>query len=338
MSMLFSQLLSRTIPVASCSKFCKKCPWSSGKQRSTLSTKPSPSPFRTASHADGAKHCSSPTGLPHSSIAASAVRNEFLVALEVDERGNDRALVRIASPIQPDWLLDLFPSRISVSEEMSWNRKAERVEQVNAIRYEHLVIDESRSAPADPALAAELLAAKAADQLGSFIDMEALEAFLKRIRFARRHGVDLPSESDLIAKALATMAYGLTSFRELQIAARENALLSIIQSELPSGLIDEVAPSAVRLPNGRRARIEYHDDGPPSVASRLQDFFGMTATPTVARGAVPLAVELLAPNHRPVQITVDLASFWKGLYPQLRKELSRRYPKHAWPEDPSSPR
>jgi ATP-dependent helicase HrpB len=66
----------------------------------------------------------------------------------------------------------------------------------------------------------------------------------------------------------------------------------------------------------------------------LQDFFGMSRTPAVARGAVPLVVRLLAPSQRPVQVTSDLAGFWQRLYPQLRKELARRYPKHAWPEDP----
>ncbi len=100
-------------------------------------------------------------------------------------------------------------------------------------------------------------------------------------------------------------------------------------------LLNEIAPLYVTLPNGRRARIEYHDGRPPSVSSRLQDFFGMKESPAVARGTVPLVVELLAPNRRPVQVTTDLVSFWKNLYPQVRRELSRRYPKHAWPEVPA---
>jgi ATP-dependent helicase HrpB len=80
--------------------------------------------------------------------------------------------------------------------------------------------------------------------------------------------------------------------------------------------------------------VHYEAGQPPSVASRLQDFFGMSQTPAVARGAVPLVLRLLAPNQRPVQTTSDLAGFWQRLYPQVRKELARRYPKHAWPEDP----
>ena len=95
-------------------------------------------------------------------------------------------------------------------------------------------------------------------------------------------------------------------------------------------LIEELAPERIRLPGGRQVRIHYEPGQPPWIASRLQDFFGMTATPMVGRG-VPLVVRLLAPNNRPVQMTTDLAGFWTRLYPQLRKELSRRYPKHKWP-------
>ena len=109
----------------------------------------------------------------------------------------------------------------------------------------------------------------------------------------------------------------------------------MLEAKLPVRLIDEIAPTHIQLPSGRRARIEYHEDRPPSVASRLQDFFGMKETPAVARGTVPLVVQLLAPNQRPVQVTTDLVSFWKNLYPQVRRELSRRYPKHAWPEVPA---
>lgn len=264
----------------------------------------------------------------------SAVKSEFLVAIEVDERGGERASVRIANPIEPDWLLDLFPDAITFSEEMTWNREAERVEQVNLIRYDKLVIDESRGSPTDAAVAAALLASKAMEGLGRFVEMDAYAAFTKRLRFAARHGLQVPGETELLERAVRTLCEGLSSFRELQTAARENALLSLFQSFLPMTELEEIAPASVRLPSGRRAKIEYHDDRPPSVASRLQDFFGMAQSPSVARGTVPLVVELLAPNHRPVQVTKDLASFWKGLYPQVRKELSRRYPRHAWPEDP----
>jgi ATP-dependent helicase HrpB len=254
-----------------------------------------------------------------------------MVALEVDGRSDQpMPLVRIASPIEPDWLLDFFPERIEAREELAWNREAERVEQVNSLRYEQLVIDESRGAPIDLVAAAAILAEKAIEAGAErFADAEELTHFLRRVHFAAEHGAS-PIPDNLAPAALRDLAAGCASFAEL----RAGDLLAILRGKLPMRAIEEIAPTHVQLPKGRRAKIEYHEGWPPSVASRLQDFFGMKESPTVARGAVPLVVQLLAPNHRPVQVTTDLVSFWKNLYPQVRRELSRRYPKHAWPEVP----
>ncbi len=267
----------------------------------------------------------------------SAAQGEFLVAIEVDDRSNDSApLVRFAGAIEPDWLLDLFPARIEAREELSWNPEGERVEQVNSLRYDQLVIDESRSAPSNASAAADLLAAKALEaDPGRFADAEELARLLRRVHFAAEHSKDIPIPEDLLDAAFRQLADGLTSFADLRDAAKNGGLFAVLESQLPMKLINEIAPLHITLPSGRRARIEYHEGRPPSVASRLQDFFGMKESPAVARGAVPLVVELLAPNHRPVQVTTDLVSFWKNLYPQVRRELSRRYPKHAWPEVPA---
>ena len=86
------------------------------------------------------------------------------------------------------------------------------------------------------------------------------------------------------------------------------------------------------LPGGREVKVHYEPGKPPWIESRLQDFFGMRESPRI--GGAPVVVHLLAPNPRPVQVTSDLAGFWERLYPQVRKELSRRYPKHKWPEKP----
>ena len=243
-------------------------------------------------------------------------------------------LVRFASAIEPDWLLDLFPNAIETREELAWNREGERVEQRNQLRYEQLAIDESNGPPTDPKAASEFLAAKAIEAGAErFADVEELARLMRRVNFAAEHlKQEIPE--DAVAEALRELAKGCTSFAEM----RNVGLLDLLQSILPMRPIDEIAPTHVQLPSGRRAKIEYHDGGPPSVASRLQDFFGMKQTPTVARGAVPLVVQLLAPNQRPVQVTTDLVSFWKNLYPQVRKELSRRYPRHSWPENPGGTR
>ncbi len=100
-------------------------------------------------------------------------------------------------------------------------------------------------------------------------------------------------------------------------------------------MLERLAPEFYVLPRGRRVRIQYEEGKSPWIASRLQDFFGMRETPKVGGGT--LVVQLLAPNQRPVQTTTDLAGFWERLYPKLRRELGRRYPKHKWPEDPLRP-
>jgi ATP-dependent helicase HrpB len=266
----------------------------------------------------------------------SLVTSEYLMAVEAEDRtGQEVPIVRIATSIEADWLLDIFPDRIIAAEEVVWNRESERVEQVNSLRYDSLVIDESRGAPTDLESASRLLLSKASERgVQSFTDAEALQSFLRRYRFASEHSSQITYNPTIADLALGRLAEGLTSFSELQKAASGGALLAIIESMLPMRLLDEIAPTHVTLSSGRRAKIEYHEGRPPSVSSRLQDFFGMRESPTVARGAVPLVVHLLAPNHRPVQVTTDLVSFWKDLYPQVRRELSRRYPRHAWPEAP----
>ena len=98
--------------------------------------------------------------------------------------------------------------------------------------------------------------------------------------------------------------------------------------------IDRLAPAELELPSGNRHAIQYEPGKPPVLAVRIQEVFGLAQTPTIAGGRVPLVLQLLGPNYRPQQVTADLASFWQNGYPEVKKELRRRYPKHAWPDDP----
>jgi ATP-dependent helicase HrpB len=271
---------------------------------------------------------------PSSTVTA----NQFLVAVEAEDRPDQKLpLVRIASGIEPEWLLDLFPERIRETAQTEWNRVAERVEAVTALMFDHIAIESHRAAP-DPQAAAALLTQKAMEAgLARFADPAEIDAFLARVNFASQHGPVPPLGPDDVERALRSLASGLKSFAELESAARGGGLLSALERQLSPParrLLDEIAPERMRLARGRHARVHYEAGQPPSVASRLQDFFGMSQTPAVARGAVPVVLRLLAPNQRPVQTTSDLAGFWQRLYPQVRKELARRYPKHAWPQDP----
>ena len=275
--------------------------------------------------------------------AASVVRDaEFLVAVDAEERREQGLpLVRLASAIRPEWLLDLFPERIRERDRIEWNRESERVESAGALLYEELVIEESRG-PARGEEAERLLFERAWEAgLARFADPEAIESFLARVEFAAAY-VEAPAlrEQD-VAAALASLCGGLSSFAELEAAARGNGLLRALEARLPEParrLLDQIAPERLRLPSGRHVRIHYARGQAPWIEAKIQEFFGQKETPRLAGGRVPLTLHLLAPNHRPVQTTTDLEGFWRRLYPELRRELSRRYPRHDWPEDPLAAR
>jgi len=141
---------------------------------------------------------------------------------------------------------------------------------------------------------------------------------LRRIRFDG-HEID-------VAAAVRAAAEGRRSLADIELT-----------SGIPADVLrtlDARAPAVLKLPSGRSARLEYLEDGRVKASVKLQDAFGLTTTPLVGPRREPVLFELLAPNRRPVQLTMDLKSFWERTYPEVRKELRGRYPKHRWPEKP----
>ncbi len=274
------------------------------------------------------------------SRSSTVSKSEFLIAIDIEERSEQGLpLVRLASAIDPAWLLDLFPERIEERASVEWNRGAERVETVSALLYDGLLIEESRGGRPDPGAAAKLLAAKAREAgIERFADIGELRSWLARLRLAATHSrLTGLTEQDALS-ALEELCQGRRSFSDLEKAAQGGGLIRQLEFRLGkegAKLLDELAPVRWRLPSGRYARIEYPDSQPPRLAARLQEFFGVSQTPRIACGQASLVLVLLAPNQRPVQTTTDLAGFWQRLYPQVRKELMRRYPKHQWPEKPA---
>lgn len=251
---------------------------------------------------------------------------EFLIAVDAEDRKeNALPLIRMTARVEPEWLLDLFPERIKESSTIVWNRGNERVEQVNSLLYDKLVIEESRgAAPDEPA--AELLAQKALETgIEQFVDKDSLDTLLARLSFA---GFDPPD----FTQALNQLCQGLHSFRDLRDAAA--GFFPYLEQQFNARLLNDLAPLTLTLSAGRKTKIHYEQGRIPWISSRLQDFFGMTKTPTIGPAHIPVVIHLLAPNHRAVQTTTDLAGFWERLYPQVRKELMRRYPRHSWPERP----
>ncbi len=262
---------------------------------------------------------------------ASRVRRPGLIlALEaeaVKQGTGGHTLIRQASRCEADWLLEAFPEALEEVDELTFHAAAGRVERRTELRYDGLAIDTSRG-PADPAdprvakLLAEALRDRPLDELPS--------RYLARLAFLRKHRPDLDLPEDLLGPLLAGACAGRATLREVQDVDWPSALRQAFPTEVLR-LLDAWAPEAVQLPKGRPMKVHYEDD-PPWIASRLQDFWGLKKTPTVAGGAVPLVLHLLAPNMRAVQVTTDLAGFWQRAYKELRPGLSRRYPKHHWPE------
>jgi ATP-dependent helicase HrpB len=283
---------------------------------------------------------------------SSVVRGaEFLVAVDAEERGDApqrtharaaKNVVRLASAVEPDWLLDLFADALAERVEARWNARDERVELVRRLVYDQLVIDEWRAPRAEGPEVTRALAEAALDAgPQAFADAEEIERLLARVEFVAaafpEAGLPALGEEDVRA-ALAELCEGQRSFAGLREAARAGGLTERLRRRLApeqTRLLAQMAPERVTLAKGRQARVVYERGRTPSVASRLQDFFGMREGPRVAGGRVPLVLQLLAPNQRPVQVTTDLAGFWERHYPALRRELGRRYPRHAWPEDPT---
>ncbi len=269
---------------------------------------------------------------------------EWVVAVDVEERaqaGTKGDLrLRLVAAMDPDWLLDMDPSPLVEQVEARWLESAKRVEVVSQLRIDRLVLDESKVDPHAAGTASEaaqaLLAEKAAAAgLAAFLDVDSVTQWRERVRVAAEAfpELGLPATGEAIeADLLRALAHGRTSFAEIRDADPLGTWTAQLTAE--QRRILEEFPDQLRLPGGRRIRIHYEPGRPPWAESRLQDFFGMKATPVLGRGRVPLVLHLLAPNQRAVQVTTDLAGFWARAYPALRKELGRRYPRHSWPEDP----
>ena len=258
--------------------------------------------------------------------SASRVKADLLLALDADAKGNTVS-VRLASALEAEWLLEAFPDRLREEDTFEFSEARRRVERVSGLWFGEACLDTTRKAadPTDPR-AAEILAQVAQGRnLG-----EAFERLLQRAAFLRKHRPELELPEELGHALLVQACTGLANLKELEATDWAWTFRARF-GEAASQLLEKWAPETVQLPKGRPAKIQY-DGETPWVAARLQEFWGLKKGPTLAGGAVPLVLHLLAPNMRAVQVTTDLAGFWERAYKELRPALSRRYPKHHWPE------
>jgi ATP-dependent helicase HrpB len=243
---------------------------------------------------------------PESGVRAGA----FLVAMDVQAStrpGDSQSRIRVASLVDPEWLTPTSSEIIHRIDEDGVVRAA-RVDH-----YDALTLSET-SADIDEATAVRLLT-----EAWQSSERSSDEArLIARLKFA-----EVPFN---LEEMIANAARGMRSLGDLRL---ERGLATEVGRRL-----DRDAPDALRLPSGRNVRLEYQGDRTVAAAAKLQELFGLSETPRVGPQRQQVVLSLLAPNGRPVQVTCDLRSFWERTYPEVRKELRGRYPKHPWPEDP----
>lgn len=272
-------------------------------------------------------------------------KEEFLVCCDLDDQGGD-ARIRLAASISRDAIEEIFSGQITESDICSWDRRQEMVKTVRRRSFGKMVLEERdcQHAASEDAVQAALfegIRRKGVANLPGWSDgARRLQA---RICFLRRMMPDAdPPWPDVSDEALSSrledwfggFVSGMTRWTHLErldIAAVLDAALS--GSGHDRRELDRLAPSKMEVPSGSEIAIRYEEEG-PFCEVRLQECFGMLATPKVAGGKVPVVMRLLSPAQRPVQVTKDLAGFWKEGYPLVRKDMRGRYPKHYWPEDP----
>ena len=265
---------------------------------------------------------------------SSAVRGAPLfLAVECD-RGSSEALVWKASAVERSWLP---AERLAVRTDVEFDPATERVAARRRVYWDDLPLEES-PAPLPEEEAARVLAAAAVEHLDRVFpwDDPPTSDYLNRVRSLAiwLPELEFPAMDDAALRSiLPDVARGCRSFTELRAAPWLAHLKNLLA---PQQLreVDREAPERIEVPSGNRIRLRYEPGKPPVLAVRIQEIFGLLQTPRIARGRVAVLLHLLGPNMRPQQVTDDLESFWKNTYPQVRKDLRRRYPKHAWPEDP----
>jgi ATP-dependent helicase HrpB len=274
--------------------------------------------------------------------AQSIAQAEFLVVADLDA-GDREALIRLAAPLPRAALEADFAPLIEHRQRFEWDAREQAVvaqdeRWLGAIRLGERRLDNPDSAR----IASALLAGIRELGLEVLPWTKEARALRQRLAFARDVDTQPPrpwpdvSDATLTATLEDWLAPWLTGMSRRDHLARLDmtAIIAALLDWNQRQRLDEIAPTHLQVPSGSRIPIDY--SAAPTVAVRLQEVFGLSATPAVGGGRVPLTLQLLSPAQRPVQVTRDLASFWARGYAEVKKELKGRYPKHYWPDDPTS--
>ncbi|NOU85776.1 ATP-dependent helicase HrpB [Paenibacillus sp. LMG 31460] len=268
----------------------------------------------------------------------SLSNERYLVAAELDDNGAE-SRIYLAAPIQEDELLEAFEDRLLKEQEVIWEQATGSVKARERLRLGAIILKENPLQDPNPDLVLQaLISGIQAESLELLPWTRSARQLQQRVMFLHRFDVEWPDMGD--ANLLASLEdwlgphlYGLKSKGAL---GRLN-LTSILEEMLTweqRRWLEEWAPTHIQVPSGSRIPVDYSVSESPALSVRLQEMFGLADTPRIAKGRVPVTLHLLSPAQRPVQVTKDLASFWRDAYFEVKKDLKGRYPKHYWPDDP----
>jgi len=261
----------------------------------------------------------------------------LLVAAEITEiesRGEVNTLLNLCTAIEEPWLKELFPEDFQDAGGVLYDETAKRVLARKERRFRDLVLESKQTAEEPPE--GEAAAILAREVMAGNIVLtewnEAVEQWILRVNCLTKWWPELevnPITDADRATLIEQICYGSYGAREL----KDKPVMSVLRDWLLAeqlAVLDDYLPERLVMANGRKARLTYTKDGPPVLSARIQELYGVNSKFTLGHGRVPVTIEVLAPNQRPIQVTDDLSNFWRDQYPKIKTALSRRYPRHEW--------
>jgi ATP-dependent helicase HrpB len=290
---------------------------------------------------DGARYTLANGRGAHFADVQNLGKQEFIVAVDLDDRERD-ARILLAAPLTRDEIEEHLSDRLERGDSVEWNSREQAVLARRVVRLDAIMLEEKplHDVPAEAARAAMLQGVQelGIEALPWTRDARDLQARMEFVRVLDEGDAAWPAVSDATLAAttevwLAPWLDGVTRRDHLARLSLPEILRALLPWEKQRRL-DELAPTHLQVPSGSNIRIDYLDESAPAVSVKLQEVFGLDATPRIGGGRVPITFKLLSPAQHPVQVTRDLASFWRGSYADVRKDMRGRYPKHYWPENP----
>jgi ATP-dependent helicase HrpB len=253
---------------------------------------------------------------------------------EIESRGEVNVLLNLCTAVEEAWLKEMFPGDFVDAGGVTYDDAARRVLARKERRFRDLVLESKQTAeePSEGEAAALLAREVTAGRIVLTEWNEAVEQWILRVNCLAKWWPELEvnpiTEADR-ATLIEQICYGSLGAREL----KDKPVMPVLRDWLLAeqlAVLDEYLPERLIMANGRKARLTYAKEGPPVLSARIQELYGVPAKFTLGHGRVPVKIEVLAPNQRPIQVTDDLSNFWQEQYPKIKTELSRRYPRHEW--------